>query len=144
MTGRIEQTLFLEATPQDLWRLGNVASARLDRVRVPPLKPGQEPDVTVFYKQEQGQEVMWVRAMLGGVSTFSRIHHRLAGKHWWPIPERTPIPLELVVKRDGGDPVHFSLAPRFEMPFTSYEHALCVLMIAARPASALDRARSGK
>lgn len=59
-----------------------------------------------------------------GVSTFDEINPRAKDVEWFYIPEGTEIPAGLAVTRDGiklpGKPLHHTIAPRNNMPFTLF------------------------
>jgi hypothetical protein len=78
----------LGITPVDLYRAGNAAGPRMDRLR--PI------DIPVI--QQNG--VDWVTPLSGGVSTNEQ---RLApARAWWLLPSGTIFNALLVVRNDHG------------------------------------------
>lgn len=59
-----------------------------------------------------------------GVSTFDMLNPKAKGVEWFYIPEGTEIPPGLAVTRDGiklsGRPLHHTIAPKNNMPFTLF------------------------
>ena len=110
----------------DLFRKGNTEQARLDHVRFGQdrIAKGQSVDVSTFIRNAE----TWVAALEGGISTFDKpLPTEL---NWWKIPSGTEFPPELLVRRDhtGRDGrTHYSIAPAFDMPLTTYRSALASL-----------------
>ena len=100
----------MAATPVDLFRMGNAASARLDHVR-----PARDVETFVV----DGAE--WVRSGSGGVSTFAQKTAQEA--NWWHLPVGSPYDEGvLTVVNDHGD--HWSWEPVRDMPMVEYRAAL--------------------
>jgi len=59
-----------------------------------------------------------------GVSTFDMMNPRARGVEWFAVPEGTEIPPGLAITRDGrkvpGQPLHHTIAPKDNMPFTLF------------------------
>lgn len=110
----------------DLFRSGNSTSPRLDHVRYGEerIKAGQSVDVGTFLVSGEP----WVVGREGGISTFDKpLPHE---PNWWLIPAGTELPSELIIRRDHATfdgRTHYSLAPAFDMPLTSYRRSLAAL-----------------
>ncbi len=95
----------------DLYRVGNAAGPRMDRVR--PI------DIAVV--QQHG--VDWVHPLSGGVSTYE-YRFRPAGA-WWLIPRGTLFSDRLVVRNDHGS--HWVWEPAQSMELREYLRLLAHL-----------------
>jgi hypothetical protein len=100
-------------TPVDLFRAGNTAGPRLDRVR---------PNWDIAVYQLKGAD--WgVRAGAGGVSTFASA--KPWGRVWWRLPARTAHDDLLLLYNDHGD--HWVWAPTQDIELDRYIALLAAL-----------------
>lgn len=97
----------------DLFRVGNSQSPRLDNVR--------ERDIEIVEREEESV----VLPDTGGISAFSKINPRLRGT-WWKCPAGTFYPPELrvVCDRERGTLRHYSIQPAFPMTLRLYQEKL--------------------
>ncbi|NJR40837.1 MAG: hypothetical protein HC781_20855 [Leptolyngbyaceae cyanobacterium CSU_1_4] len=100
----------MRKTPVDLYRMGNVASPRLEHIRAK--------DIQIY--ENEGE--VWVAANTGGISTFAI---RGNGKNWWKLDQGTEIPNALRVVNDYGN--HWLWEPSYSMPMNAYQTALQVV-----------------
>ena len=97
----------------DLFRIGNSQSPRLDKVR--------ERDIEII--ERNGESV--VLPDTGGISAFNKINPRLRGS-WWKCPVDTFYPPELrvICDRERGGLRHYSIQPAFPMSLRLYRMKL--------------------
>ena len=112
MTNRRSGVL-LQGADEDLYRLGNSTSSRLDHVR-------EETDVQTYERNG----VKFVRATSEGISLLSEERAALVkrGGWLWKLPARLPLPIGLVLNNDR--PGHFALCPASDMTIDEYRTLL--------------------
>jgi hypothetical protein len=90
----------------------------MEHVRIPdPPDPLCPPEVTLFI---QAGEV-WVIRRSGGVSCFDAAQ---GGNREWRLPQGEPYPDELFLRRDPGDPTHWTWEPDTDMKLADYKALL--------------------
>ena len=100
----------MRITPVDLYRMGNAASPRLDKIRMK--------DIEMY--EQRGK--IWIAANTGGISTFSV---QGSGRNWWKLDQGIEIPSQLRVLNDYGN--HWLWEPIYSMPLDDYQQALKVI-----------------
>ena len=98
-------------TPVDLYRSGNAAGPRMDRIR--------PTDIQIIQKNA----VDWVDPATGGISTFDQ--QIWAARTWWMIPKGTAFSDLLVVRNDHGS--HWLWEPAQAMELAEYRKLLADL-----------------
>lgn len=98
---------------EDVFRLGNATSPRLDHIR--------KHDIPIV--SNDGKEMVFPDT--GGISVFNIIHPRLHGI-WWKCPAGTTYPEELTIicERDYGGLRHYLIQPSYQMELRQYLEAL--------------------
>lgn len=103
----------------DLYRGGNAGSPRFDNVR----------DKDVIKWRDPATDVVWVKGMSGGVSTFTAPKPET---NWWWIRAGTVVPKGLTVTRDHTFPengvTHYTLRPADDMTLEAYIDAMKTLL----------------
>jgi hypothetical protein len=121
---RTYDDVYVDASPRDLWRLGNATSARLDHARIPK-------DIRSFTRLfSDGRMIPYVHPDGGGISVFDRPNPAMAGKHWWRIPKGAVLALGLKITRDhryGHGITHFTISPTHALPLRLYLLKLVIL-----------------
>ena len=122
MYARYEMTTFqvpgviLYLAEEDLFRLGNATSPRLDNVR--------DKDVEFFTRNG----IVCVRANGTGISLLTEEGTRGRKGGWlWKIPARIPLPHGLLY--NNNRPGHYFLCPALDMPLDEYRGLLAKLAI---------------
>ena len=110
--------MYLYMTEEDLYRLGNSTSPRLDHVR-------EEIDVQTY----EHNGIRFVRAAGEGISllTESRIATLKRGGWLWKIPVNLLLPAGLLLNPDR--PGHYALCPAFDMTIDEYRALLSRLAL---------------
>ena len=110
---------------EDLYRLGNFTSSRLDHVR-------SGKDVTTYDRNG----VIYVRANGKGISLLTEKRaNTFTGSWLWKIPAGTRLPNGLVLNHDA--PEHYALCPKTDMSVEAYRALLlevAVLCVRTRKA----------
>ncbi len=106
----------LYLNPEDLYRLGNARSPRIDVVRVPK-------DITAI--DQTG--ILMVRAGNKGISLFNKkdIKRVQLGGWVWEIKKGTRLPAGLMYINDHGG--HYCIAPTRSMRLSEYKSLLSTL-----------------
>jgi len=122
------EDLYLSA--DDLYRLGNATSARLDHVRVPKDMPTIDRNGIVY-----------VLPGAFGVSVFTENGiKRQYGDGWvWCIKKGTAFSPRLRLVNDRGD--HYLISPAFEMPLDEFRGLLSKLAATAERIAKLSALR---
>jgi hypothetical protein len=108
---------YLYSFAEDLFRLGNATSPRLDHVR--------DVDVDIFERNG----IPMVRVNGKGISLFNLEElNRRNSKGWvWKIPLGTQLPPGLAIRPDPESPGHFFLCPISDMTMKTYKDLLSKL-----------------
>ena len=108
---------FLYMLDEDLYRLGNSTSPKLNNVR--------HQDVDTY----ENNGILMIHANRKGVSLFNlrELRRRESGMAgWvWKIPQGTLLPFGLAVHPDRASPGHFFLCPVSVMTMDRYLSSLC-------------------
>lgn len=98
--------------PEDIYRIGNVDTARLNHVRP------RDIDTVLF-----GKEII-VKANGKGISVYDRqgINESPMNGWVWRIKAHTRLPSGLVLVKDKNH--HFCMAPKYNMPISRYKELL--------------------
>jgi hypothetical protein len=117
-------------TADDLYRLGNATSARLDHVRVPK-------DIPTIDKNG----IAYVLPGGFGISVFNETGiKRQYGDGWvWKIKKGSQISPRLRLVNDRGD--HYLITPAFEMPLDEFRGLLSPLAATAERVQKLSALR---
>lgn len=90
-------------------------------------EPGSKPVTKQIVADASKYTVKGCRTIKGnyrGVSVFDTTSARLRNAEWFVIPVDTDIPPGLAVTKDGdkrpGVPLHYTIAPKDDMPFTLF------------------------
>ena len=104
---------YLYLFEEDLFRIGNASTAKLDNVR--------EDDVDTY----EVNRVQIVIANGKGISLFSEqgLSRARRGGWLWKIPRGTPMPSGLALHNDHGS--HFMICPLRDMPMFQFKGLLC-------------------
>ena len=116
MFGSLDEISFLYTVPDDLFRLGNSNSAKLDHVRATDVNTDERNGVSIVISNGKG------------ISLFTEkgVEHFRNG--WlWKIPSGTPIPSGLALYNNRG--AHYMICPTQDMALDRYKQLLCNLAL---------------
>ena len=107
---------------EDLYRLGNATTPKLDHVRTEGSK-----DVDTYLQSG----LLMVRANGRGVSLLTEAGAASRGDVWlWIIPKSTSMPPGLALHNDARD--HYHLCPAFDMTLDEYRALLAKLALSCK------------